>query len=208
MPANLPVGRRILFGPLGHAVLGAMPAGAPQMKRRPESVQPPPSTIRIASGYRRCSSTRIRADSVSTVSSSSSGTAACRTIGPLSSSEVTRWTVAPDDAVLERLTLRLEPRKGRQQRRMDIQDPVTERRRSAARRPDACSPPGKPDSTRRDASRSATAHVVGVAAGMLAGLTSIASMPAVRARPARRRRRGRRSPPQSPHRAGRARWRR
>ena len=39
------------------------------------------------------------------------GTAACRTIGPASSSGVTRWTVAPLDAhaVFERLALRVEP---------------------------------------------------------------------------------------------------
>src|SRR5205085_2077100 len=52
--------------------------------------------IVIASGYSLCSSTRIRADSVSTVSSPRTGTAACRTIGPLSRSALTRWTVAPE----------------------------------------------------------------------------------------------------------------
>ena len=43
----------------------------------------------------RCSCSRIRADSVSTVSASSTGTAACMTMGPASSSGVTKCTVAP-----------------------------------------------------------------------------------------------------------------
>ena len=49
------------------------------------------------------------------VSSSRTGTAACRTIGPPSSSPVTRCTVAPADlhAVVERLPLRVHARERR-----------------------------------------------------------------------------------------------
>ena len=43
----------------------------------------------------RCSAARMRAASESGVSAGSTGTAACRTMGPSSSSGVTTWTVAP-----------------------------------------------------------------------------------------------------------------
>ena len=72
----------------------------------------------------RCSSLRMRAESVSTVSSSSTGTAACTTIGPGIQVFVHEMHRAAADlhAVLQRLVLRVEPRKGRQQRRMDVQN--------------------------------------------------------------------------------------
>src|SRR5213594_1286163 len=44
----------------------------------------------------RCSSARMRASRVSTVSFSWTGTAACRMIGPVSTPSVTKWTVHPD----------------------------------------------------------------------------------------------------------------
>ena len=73
----------------------------------------------------RCSSSRIRADSDSAVSSSSTGTAACRMIGPgvqLLIHEMHRAT-ADLHAVLERLLLGVESRKRGQQRRMNVQNP-------------------------------------------------------------------------------------
>ena len=67
---------------------------------------------------------RMRADSVSTVSSSSTGTAACRMIGPASRSSSTKCTVQPLIlyAMLQRLVLRVQPGKRRQQRRMNVQN--------------------------------------------------------------------------------------
>src|SRR5436309_9393736 len=44
----------------------------------------------------RCSSARMRASRVFTVSFSWTGTAACRMIGPVSTPSVTKWTVHPD----------------------------------------------------------------------------------------------------------------
>src|SRR5881396_2791060 len=45
----------------------------------------------------RCSSARMRASRVSTVSFSWTGTVACRMIGPMSTPSVTKWTVHPDN---------------------------------------------------------------------------------------------------------------
>ena len=66
----------------------------------------------------------MRAESVSTVSSSSTGTAACRMIGPASRYFVDEMHRAAGDlhAVLQRLVLRVQTRKSRQQRRVDVQN--------------------------------------------------------------------------------------
>src|SRR5579864_412796 len=69
--------------------------GRSQTTRRPWIRQPPRSTHFTASGKMRCSATRTRAASVSRESPGSTGTAACHTIGPASSSGVTKCTVAP-----------------------------------------------------------------------------------------------------------------
>ena len=72
---------------------------------RPSTRQPPSRTIRTASGYSRCSSIRMRADSRSTVSSSRTGTAACsddRAAVELAGHEV-HGRAADPHAVLERL---------------------------------------------------------------------------------------------------------
>src|SRR5574344_859355 len=50
----------------------------------------------MARGYRMCSCTSTRAASVSSVSLSFTGTAACRMIGPLSMPSSTKWIVQPD----------------------------------------------------------------------------------------------------------------
>ena len=63
--------------------------------RRPSTRHPPSRIASTASGYARCSSARIRALSVSGVSPSSTGTVRWITIGPPSSSAVTRCTVTP-----------------------------------------------------------------------------------------------------------------
>ena len=89
-------------------------AGEHPADRRPDRSRAPPS--------------RIRADSVSAVSSSCTGTARCMTIGPgveLGRHEVHR-RAADLDAVLERLPLRVDARKRRQQRRMNVQDRAAE----------------------------------------------------------------------------------
>src|SRR3989304_796447 len=44
----------------------------------------------------RCSSFRMRADSVASVSPSIAGTTACSTTGPVSHPESTKWTVQPE----------------------------------------------------------------------------------------------------------------
>src|SRR5207245_985253 len=62
---------------------------------RPAIVSRPSAKRRMASGYRRCSSTRMRADKDSSVSSGCTGTLACRIIGPVSTPSSTKCTVAP-----------------------------------------------------------------------------------------------------------------
>ena len=108
----------------------------------------------------------MRADSVSTVSSSSTGTAACSTIGPPSSSGVDEVHGGAGDAhaVLERLPLRVEAGKRRQQRRMDVEDAV--RKRVEQRRADEAHEAGETDEL--DAARAqqlGQRAIVGVAIG-------------------------------------------
>ena len=108
----------------------------------------------------------MRADSVSGVSSSRTGTAACSTIGPASSSAVTRCTVAPAtfDAVLERLALRVDAGKRRQQRRVDVED-ARSGNASSRRRADQPHEAGEADErdvARRSSLASAAIEVVAV----------------------------------------------
>ena len=69
------------------------------------------------------------------MSSSRTGTAACRMIGPASRSSSTKCTVQP--VILtpcsQRLVLRIQPGKRRQQRRVDVQDPIRKLADEAAR---------------------------------------------------------------------------
>src|SRR6478609_9356353 len=65
----------------------------------------------------RCSTSRMRSDSVSPVSWSLTGTAPCITIGPASVSGITKCTVA------QGLAMRIEAGEGRQQRGMDVEHP-------------------------------------------------------------------------------------
>src|SRR2546422_3911708 len=69
--------------------------GSLMITRRPTISRRPSAKRRTAAGYRRCSSTRMRADSVSSVSFGSTGTAACSTIGPVSTPSSAKCTVAP-----------------------------------------------------------------------------------------------------------------
>src|SRR5213594_1679168 len=63
---------------------------------RPTTSRRPSAKRRTASGYRRCSSTRIRADSDSSVSSGCTSTLVCKIIGPVSTGpSPMKWTVAP-----------------------------------------------------------------------------------------------------------------
>src|SRR3989454_2866942 len=81
----------------------ASDAGAPAPGRpaartttlRPLIVSLPSANRRMASGYRRCSSTRMRADKDSSVSSGCTGTLDCKTTGPVSTPSSTTCTVAP-----------------------------------------------------------------------------------------------------------------
>ena len=93
--------------------------------RAPRSVG---DQLSITSGYRRRSTSLMRSCSVSSVSSSSTGTASWARIGPESTSSVTRCTVRPGD---------LHARRERVAHRV----PALERR-AAAR--DACSRPAPP----------------------------------------------------------------
>ena len=70
----------------------------------------------------------MRAESESTVSSSRTGTAACKMIGPASRVFVHEMHRAAREfhAVLERLALRFESRESGQQRGMNIQDAAAE----------------------------------------------------------------------------------
>ena len=83
----------------------------------------------------------------------STGTAACRTIGPPSSSAVTRWTVAPVTRTPCSSAWRCASRPGkrRQQRRMDVEDAVG--KRVEQRRPDQAHEAGEADQV--DAARAA-----------------------------------------------------
>ena len=87
----------------------------------------------------------MRADSVSTVSSSSTGTAACSDDRPaieLGGHEMD-GRAADAHAVLERLPLRVEPGKRRQQRRMNVEDAIG--KRLEQRRPDQPHEAGQTD---------------------------------------------------------------
>ena len=135
------------------------------------------------------------------------GTAACSTIGPPSSSDVTRCTVAPvtRHAVLERLPLRVEAGKRRQQRRVDVQDAIG--KRVEQRRADQTHEAGEADEidVPRLAAAAASAAIVGVAIGVVARVQVDASRCRRRARAAgRARRRGSRSRPRSSRRAARS----
>ena len=85
----------------------------------------------------RCSSTRIRADErVDRVvlEHRHRRLQDDRTVVELACHEV-HGRAGDADAVLERLPLRVEAGKRRQQRRMDVEDAMRETRRAAARRP-------------------------------------------------------------------------
>ena len=118
----------------------------------------------------------MRAASVSGVSSSSTGTARCRTIGPASSSVVdeVHGHAAHLDAVLERLTLRVEAGKRRQQRRMDVQDACG--KASSIGAPKQAHEPGEADEA--DVARAQLAHerAIVVVAGRPASMTQMHSV--------------------------------
>src|ERR1700733_14457687 len=65
--------------------------------RRPSTRNLPSSTMRTASAYMRCSSRKMRSESVSGVSLSSIGTQACNTIAPASRFSSTKCTVQPEN---------------------------------------------------------------------------------------------------------------
>ncbi len=84
--------------------------------------------MRIASLYALCSCSRMRAAKACSSSSGSTGTAFCTMDGAVVEVLVNEVHGAARDfyAVVERLFLRLQSRKRRQQRRVDVQDSIGE----------------------------------------------------------------------------------